>query len=130
MSPPVPTAPTVGEDTVDAALASSTPSAAGDNSSGSAGGDGSKPAVFVGAGSASRSVLPSSQQPLLERWEDVLLADTLRASVDPGVARAMRVVYLDELESELRGENRRPGGWCVRFIVERIPPRYLVGQTQ
>lgn len=47
---------------------------------------------------------------LLCRWEEVLLADTLRFSLDTAVARAKRVLHLGDLEGELREEGRE-GGW-------------------
>lgn len=40
----------------------------------------------------------------------MLLADTLRFSLDPAVARAKRVLHLGDLEEELREEDRE-GGW-------------------
>lgn len=47
---------------------------------------------------------------LLCRWEEIFLADTLRFCLDPAVARAKRVLHLEDLEEELRGEDRE-GGW-------------------
>lgn len=52
---------------------------------------------------------------LLCRWEEVLLADTLRFSLDPAVARAKRVLHLGGLEGELR-EEEKEGGWYVFFV--------------
>lgn len=45
-------------------------------------------------------------QPLLTRWENILLADTLCVSLDPVVAHAKRVIHLKELEMELRDEQQ------------------------
>ncbi|CAM9637420.1 unnamed protein product, partial [Ectocarpus sp. 13 AM-2016] len=59
---------------------------------------------------------------LLWRWEEVLLADTLRFSLDPAVARAKRVLHLGGLEGELRGEEKKEGGWSLdsRSFFERL----------
>eukprot|EP00903_Cladosiphon_okamuranus_P011191 g10560.t1 len=61
---------------------------------------------------------------LLTRWEEVLLADTLRFSLDPVVARAKRVLHLGDLEEELREEGKegKEGGWSLdsRSFFERL----------
>ncbi|CAB1119318.1 unnamed protein product [Ectocarpus sp. CCAP 1310/34] len=71
------------------------------------------PAPAVAAAAASTA--------LLCRWEEVLLADTLRFSLDPAVARAKRVLHLGSLERELR-EEEREGGWSLdsRSFFERL----------
>lgn len=56
---------------------------------------------------------PRPPQPLLSRWEEVLLADTLRFSLDPAVARAKRVLHMVDLEKELREEGRQERTWWV-----------------
>ncbi|CAN0209662.1 unnamed protein product, partial [Pylaiella littoralis] len=58
---------------------------------------------------------------LLCRWEEIFLADTLRFCLDPAVARAKRVLHLEDLEEELRGEDRE-GGWSLdsRSFFERL----------
>ena len=65
------------------------------------------------ATSAAAAVPP---QPLLCRWEEIMLADTLRFSLDPAVARAKRVLHLGELEKELREEAPQDKPWCVNIL--------------
>ncbi|CAN0049853.1 unnamed protein product, partial [Ectocarpus fasciculatus] len=83
------------------------------------------------SGEASQTSLPTPAPPvaaaaassaaLLCRWEEVLLADTLRFSLDPAVARAKRVLHLGALEGELR-EEEKEGGWSLdsRSFFERL----------
>lgn len=56
---------------------------------------------------------PRPPQPLLSRWEEMLLADTLRFSLDPAVARAKRVLHMADLEKELREEGQQKRTWWV-----------------
>lgn len=80
------------------------------------------PAV-VAAAPAAPLPPPPPPRSLLCRWEEVLLADTLRLSLEPAVARAKRVLHMEELEQELRGEERQ-GGWyeCAFFVFVFVNP--------
>ena len=67
-------------------------------------------AAAAAGGEASPAPAASvSTAALLCRWEEVLLADTLRFSLDPAVARAKRVLHLGDLEEELREEGKESG---------------------
>lgn len=69
----------------------------------------------------------SPPKPLLSRWEEVFLADTLHISLDPVVARAKRVLHMAGLEEELREEEGQEG-WCViiGFKKREINPSFQV----
>lgn len=63
----------------------------------------------AGGGASPAPAASVAAAALLSRWEEVLLADTLRFSLDPAVARAKRVLHLADLEDELREEGKEDG---------------------